>query len=250
MQKSRRKTSCSSDDDVKMAPSANPGDDSHLNSLEGKSRQVINQAKCNARPELKKTNSWCAHKYYKTFERDFPVIDPTVPNNIEYVDMNKISTEEFEKHYVKNKIPCMMLNSQTGWQATKKWTKHRLAKKYRNQSFKCGEDDDGHNVKLKMKYYLEYAESTTDDSPLYIFEGNYGEHKKNRQILEDYEIPGPFKDDMFNYVSNRRRPPHRWFVMGPARSGTGIHIDPLGTSAWNALISGHKRWFLLDGFGN
>ena len=48
-------------------------------------------------------------------------------------------------------------------------------------------------------------------------------------------------------IIDRVRPKSRkWLLIGPRGSGTDVHTDPPGTSAWNSVVHGAKRWAFID----
>ncbi len=137
---------------------------------------------------------------------------------------------------------------QSEWPAIHRWTIPSLSNDtiLLDRPFKVGEDDDGNAVHMKLRHFLQYMQCNHDDSPLYIFDATFDEDKRGAsRLLKDYTVPTYFNEDLMSLVGEHRRPPYRWFLVGPCRSGTTVHIDPLGTSAWNALIVGVKRWVLF-----
>lgn len=84
---------------------------------------------------------------------------------------------------------------------------------YKNiSSMQVGADDDGYAVRLKMKHFLGYLQDPKhmqDDSPMYIFDGTFGDRDGSRALLGDYSVPDWFSEDLMKMAGDRRRPPHR-----------------------------------------
>lgn len=184
--------------------------------------------------------------------------DNAPPANLPMLlDAQSLSTDDFTSNYEAKEIPCVIKSIAAGyddaqfvgstWPAVDKWPLEKLktCNDLSERQFKCGEDDDGDSIKVKLRHFIHYLEDNQDDSPLYIFDTSFDEDKYSKSILADYKVPSYFRDDLFGLVAESRRPPYRWFLVGPERSGTCLHVDPLATNAWNTLIEGEKRWVLF-----
>jgi histone arginine demethylase JMJD6 len=182
---------------------------------------------------------------------------PTLPIYVKRADVP--SAEAFNDFYQRYNLPVLIegIPTSEGWscfpqQGLEKspWHPDNLAgDPLARTMMKCGEDDDGNTIKLPLGTFLEYLQHNKDDSPLYIFDSSSIKKQSMESgdsvVSRGYRPPTFFQEDLWSYVGDSRRPPHKWFLVGPERSGTTVHIDPLATSAWNTAIVGRKRWVIF-----
>eukprot|EP00798_Chlamydomonas_sp_ICE-L_P012076 gene12076-15187_t len=155
-------------------------------------------------------------------------------------DGSTMSPQKFAEQYDQLCLPVVLTGMTQEWPAMKKWLFRELVSEHASTFFKVSKPGGGTGL-MKLADYVDYMQH--DEEPLYIFDGDYGQRSAACKLLNDYTVPHVFNEDLFQWMGDSR-PSFRWVVAGPARSGASWHVDPSLTSAWNALVSGKKRWAL------
>ena len=95
---------------------------------------------------------------------------------------------------------------------------------------------------MRLADFGEYAREALDEDPLYLFDKHFA--ATCPELEGQYAVPPHFAQDLFSLLGEAERPDYRWLIMGGPCSGSTFHIDPNGTSAWNACLAGTKKWVL------
>ena len=208
---------------------------------------AINKAKRSHRTDLSLTD-WVKAGYAadNTLTRLSKVNKSSV--KLARIDACSIDPETFYREFLQPGIPVIVSNAISHWPVMRegRWELETLGQRLKHSLMKIGEDDDGRKIKSKFKYFYDYLMCNQDDSPLYLFESGFETDLQVSSLLNDFSIPDLFPCDYLNMCGRENRPPHRWFCVGPERSGSTVHKDPVGTSAWNAVTHGRKRWVLFE----
>eukprot|EP00461_Guttulinopsis_vulgaris_P004452 UN04454 len=248
-----------------------PLEDGHYGSLmggykphlqQGKVDHTIKKAKELKRPHWKPEH-WTAWNMSEIFYQnrdkwiaEFNQIDQDHINGttdpetgircIDRFHIKDVSYEWFVKNYERPAIPCMIAGLTDEWEMNRWTMKNMVEEHLGDELVKIGKDKNGRRLEVPFDQYAHYLATTKDDSALYLFESQMDRTERYRKVFDAYQLPKWFEKDLLNFCHPDRRPPHRWFCVANAGSGTTMHADPLGLLAWNSVLAGRKMWIVFD----
>ncbi|KAG0267535.1 hypothetical protein DFQ27_008676 [Actinomortierella ambigua] len=162
-------------------------------------------------------------------------MDPYIA--VENIDRRTgLTVDQFIDEYERPGKPVILADGCRHWPGLQIWNETNFLERWPQAVLRA------ESVDMTLEHYFRYAHNTKDESPLYLFDKNFGERCPG--ILDEMEVPPYFREDFFKLLGDQR-PDFRWLIVGPARSGSTFHKDPNATSAWNAVITGSKKWIMF-----
>lgn len=131
-------------------------------------------------------------------------------NQVDIKNMQDLSYEYFKREYLSKKKPVVIRGCTHTWKSEEFWNHRKLLQLLGNKLYKVGEDDDGQKLRMTMNSFIKYMIHNTDDSPLYLFENTNVATEELRPILDNYQVPPYFTEDVFALLDDKDRPPFRW----------------------------------------
>jgi Cupin-like domain len=96
-----------------------------------------------------------------------------------------LSVEQFMAKYEVPNVPVILTDVITKWPAMNKWSKQYFKSNYNKLPMHAG------GVEMAMSDYFEYAEMTSDETPLYIFDKHFV--NKAPGLAKDFSVPPYFQ---------------------------------------------------------
>lgn len=150
-------------------------------------------------------------------------------------------TRDFIRRFDRGRQPACLRPSNmathfAGWPEA--WTVQSLRRRWGQNTFnvymRIGSTQE---FDMQLNEFVDYMRLNVDADPLYLFEA-----KIPQALLELINVPAMFEDNLLADLDDPAFRGRQWLLMGSARSGLSLHVDPFGCSAWNALLQGRKRW--------
>jgi hypothetical protein len=172
----------------------------------------------------------------------------TVPQ----VDYAELDADVFLRSYEHPNKPLLIKGGASTWAAFMKWNDEAYCQsKTQGRAFRTTSGMSPLPANFTWDAYQSYCRSSIlEEGPLYLFDRTAlqpGTDLHN-DFMADLQRSCPYWDpdapfhDHFGLLGEGRRPDHTWLIAGPRRSGSVFHVDPNATHAWNAAITGRKRW--------
>ncbi|KAI9023903.1 hypothetical protein DFJ74DRAFT_631982 [Hyaloraphidium curvatum] len=158
------------------------------------------------------------------------------PGNIPRRSAKEMTVSQFVDEFARPGRPVIITDLVDQWPCRTKWTKEWLLEQFGGDMMRAEAFD------LPLATYLDYSARLppSSDSPLYLFSAAFPPSLK-----EDFSHPPYFSPDLLDLLPPAVRPLNTWLVVGPRRSASTFHVDPNGTSAFNALVRGRKAWWFF-----